>query len=110
MPNTYYKAATYPSQEEAGKAFLALEAILHAHEKLDVSAYRYLHLQRAKWCVVVIGKFPSERFQKQFADIIATGEAITLEDTEIVKLLDRRSQQIVKAPYVRRHHKKGKLL
>jgi hypothetical protein len=110
VPSIYYKAATYPTQQEAGKAYDALCMILEAHTAIDISAYRYLHVRRTKWCVVVIGKRPSERFDRQFTEILSRGETIELEESEIVKLVARRTEQIKQGPFVKRHHRKGKLL
>jgi hypothetical protein len=110
LARLYYKAHLYPGQQEARAIFLKLEEILNKHENLDLSAYSYLHLRRLKWCVVVIGNVPPERFDKQFKEILAEGEAITLEDHEILKLLERRHEQTQHARYVRKHHKRGKFL
>src|SRR5918912_815567 len=83
----YYKAAMYADYQVAGEAYSKIHDILLAHEDLNLSGYRYFHLTRLTWCVVVIGQRPPERFNKQFTDILSSGEAITLEEREIAKLL-----------------------
>ncbi len=110
MANMYYKAAVFPGQPEARKTFLVLEEILKGHNRLNISVYSYLHLERKKWCVAIIGNTPSQSFDQRFTDILSSGESIHPEEREIVKLAQRRLQEMKPGKYIRKHHKRGKPL
>ncbi len=110
MASIYYEAAAFPRQPEARKTFLALDEIVKGHNILNISVYSYFHLERKKWCIAIIGNTPPQSFEQRFTDILSSGEAITLEDAEIVKLIQRREEKKIPGQFVHKHHKRGKPL
>jgi len=107
----YCMAATFENKAASGRAYKALRTIALAHERLDISIYRYLHIRLKKWCVTLIGNRPSERFQRQFEHILSTGTIVHLTDTEIGKLLERRfTNQVQGGGFAEYHYDPGEVI
>jgi hypothetical protein len=104
----YYKAAAFSTQLQAKLAYVQLVDVLKVQERLNVSAYNYFHLERMKWCVVVLGEQPSSDLDTRFLDILSSGEIITLNESEMAKLNQRREEKKVPGKFVYKHHRKGK--
>ena len=102
----YYQAARYPNKTTAGKAYTAIERIIHM-EDCDLSAYRYLVPGERQWYVVVIGEQPIQQLHERLKTILTTlarGEAVSLDEDTLTLLLARRLQQTQHGSWVEGHY------
>jgi hypothetical protein len=106
IDKSYYQAAQYPNKSAAGKAYTAIEQIIH-DEKCELSAYRYFVPSERKWYVVVIGDQPIVQLHERLKTILTTlprGQSVILSDEQLAPLLARRQQQIQLGPWVEKHY------
>ena len=72
LNSPYVKAARYPSEQTAGKAYFLVQDAIFSVE-CDLSTYR-IQLPRGVWHVAVVGITPLAELDQKITAIISTGE------------------------------------
>jgi hypothetical protein len=101
-PVLYYRAARFPSEKPAGRAYRAAqESVFAEREQTDLSVYR-LALNR-DWYVTVLGEPPPAALEAKLTGILARGEPATLPEDLLQVLAERRREATRLGPWVERH-------
>lgn len=103
-PAPYYRAARFPGERPAGRAYVAAQdALFQYPEPVDLSTYRF-QLNRV-YHVAVLGQPPPDELDRTLAAILAAGEPVELP-AEVLKLLsERRTQATRHGEWVERHYR-----
>lgn len=98
--HSYYRAARFAAIADAGPVYAQIEAVIRT-EVCDVSAFRFERTGAAY--VAVLGAPPPSDLDQQVADLLATGDPVTLPPTWLAFLVQRRAQARRLGPWVERH-------
>lgn len=100
-PLLYCRAARFPSERSAGRAYDRAQETLFNDPGCDLSAYRLL-LER-RWYVAILGEQPRPDLDRRLEQILARGEPASLPESILAELQHRRAQSIKLSPWVERH-------
>lgn len=103
LSKPYSRATRFTSEPSAGLAyFAAQDAILHTLDS-DLSVYR-LHFEHA-YHVAVLGLEPPRPLRRRLDHILASGEPVTLPESMMQFLFERRMAATRLGPWVEGHRR-----
>ena len=98
----YYLAAQYEEEQPAGTAYFTIQALI---EKSELSTYRFMTPRDEQWYVLVIGDQPSAEVRQKIEAALRSGTLVTLPPDVLSDFMQRRKEQIKKAPWVEGHYR-----
>src|SRR4051794_17359869 len=104
-PAPYYRAARFPSERPAGRAYDRLQEAIFGRSDADLSAFRF-QLNRI-YHVAVLGQSPPEDFDRRLQRILSSGEPVSLPYDVLARLHERRRQATQFGPWIEGHYRPG---
>jgi len=104
----YYRAARFPGEQPAGRAYFQAQEVIYRATACDLSVYR-LQLEQ-RWHVAVLGLRPPRYIERKLERILAAGESVTLPPEVLELLQNRRARATQIGPWVEGHHRPGERL
>ncbi len=111
MPRLYCVVYQFANNEESTRAWEQIRDVLENAEDLSLSCYNMQLISNQQWYVALVGKLPSKSRQEQLKKLCEGGTQVSLSDSEIVKLTQKRLEGSQEGSWViKRHKKPGKYI
>jgi hypothetical protein len=106
MARVFCLVYRFANNAESTHVWETIRDVLKDADDLNLSCYNMQLLSNQAWCVALVGRTPSPSRQQQLQQLCSQGQPVSLTETEIVKLTQKRLQGMQEGPWVVKRHKK----
>lgn len=108
MQPPYHKAARFPGDKPAAKAYFEAQDVIFNDAESELSAYRLV--LNAVYHVAVLGEQPSQETDEAITQILSQGQSATLPKEALAALNARRIEMKQRGSWVEGHYRPGRRL